>query len=96
MGSTGVLSFGTVNNKGENIDSSANRRLMLQRMLLTEKPSISQVSGLNDIFQAANPVNDPSFTVANGKCFHSAPTENWDARARTYSYSIDWTYERTN
>ena len=96
MGSTGVLSFGTVNNKGENIDSSVNRRLMLQRMLLTEKPSISQVSGLNDIFQAANPVNDPSFTVANGKCFHSAPTENWDARARTYSYSIDWTYERTN
>jgi hypothetical protein len=96
MGTTGVLSFGTVNNKGENIDSSATRRLMLQRMLLTEKPSISQVSGLNDIFQAANPVNDPSFTVANGKCFHSAPTENWDARARTYSYSIEWTFERTN
>jgi len=96
MGSTGVLSFGTVNNKGENIDSSGTRRLLLQRMLLSEKPSISQTAALNDIFQAANPVNDPTFTVANGKCFHSAPTENWDARARTYSYSIDWTFERTN
>ena len=38
--------------------------------------------------------NDPSFSVRNGKCFHSAPNESWDAIARTYSYSIEWTYER--
>jgi hypothetical protein len=96
MGTTGVLSFGSVNNKGENIDTSGTRRSILQRMLLTEKPSILRTSSLNDIFQAANPVNDPNFTVANGKCFHSAPNESWDARTRSYSYSIEWTFERTS
>lgn len=66
----------------------------LQNLFLTQKPSIQNQAELNLIYQAANPVNDPYFTVAPGKCFHSAPTESWDARTRTYSYSIEWTYER--
>ena len=68
----------------------------IQQWLINDKPSnITVASGdLETIFQAANPVNDPNFTVRGGKCFHSAPTENWDSNARTYSYSIEWTYER--
>ena len=68
----------------------------IQKWFLTDKPSnISIPSGnLNTIFQAANPVNDPNFTVRGGKCFHSAPNESWDAYSKTYSYSIEWTYER--
>ena len=68
----------------------------IQKWFLTDKPSnISIPSGdLNTIFQAANPVNDPNFTVRGGKCFHSAPSESWDAYSKTYSYSIEWTYER--
>lgn len=96
MAQTGNPSFGSVNGKGEITSDSATKRNILQRMFLSEKPSMLQTSGLNDIFQAANPVNDPNFTVANGKCFHSAPTENWDARTRNYSYNIEWTYERTS
>jgi len=68
----------------------------IQKWLLTDKPSrLNMSSGdLAMIYAAANPVNDPSFSVRNGKCFHSAPNESWDAIARTYSYSIEWTYER--
>lgn len=93
MAQTGDPSNYGVNNFGE-IPLSTNRRFLLQRILLNEKPSISQTAALNDIFQAANPVNDPYFSVAEGKCFHSAPTENWDPRTRNYSYNIEWTYER--
>ena len=65
-------------------------------MFINDKPSnISISSGnLNTIFEAINPVNDPNFTVRNGKCFHSAPSETWDANSRSYSYSIEWVYER--
>ena len=66
-----------------------------QSLLISQKPSITNTSEFNLIYQAANPVNDPNFTVVNGKCFHSAPTEDWDARTRSYSYNIEWTYERT-
>lgn len=93
MAQTGSPAFGVVNNFG-NIINSSDRRIALQRMFFNEKPSISQTAALNDIFQSANPVNDPTFIVANGKCFHSAPTETWDPRTRNYSYSIEWTYER--
>lgn len=67
---------------------------ILSSLLLGRKPSITNTPELNYIYQAANPVNDPYFQVANGKCFHSAPTESWDARTRNYSYNIEWTYER--
>ena len=68
----------------------------IQKLFINDKPSnISIPSGdLNAIFEAINPINDPNFTVRNGKCFHSAPTENWDATSRSYSYSIEWVYER--
>ena len=67
----------------------------VQNLIINQKPSITNTAEFNLIYQAANPVNDPNFTVVNGKCFHSAPTENWDPRTRSYSYNIEWTYERT-
>jgi hypothetical protein len=71
-------------------------RADIQQWLLNDKPSrLNMSSGdLAVIFQAANPVNDPSFNVRTGKCFHSAPSESWDPYSRSYSYSIEWTYER--
>jgi len=68
----------------------------IQKWLITDKPSkLSPSSGdLAVIFKAANPVEDPTMTVRNGKCFHSVPAESWDAFSRTYTYSIEWTYER--
>lgn len=68
----------------------------IQYSLLKRKPSITNTAAFNAIFQAANPVNDPetNWQVPYGKCYHSAPTENWDARTGNYSYSIEWTYER--
>ncbi len=68
----------------------------IQKWLITDNPTNNPISSgdLDKIFQAVNPVNDPNFTVRNGKCFHSAPVGNWDAYGRTYSYSIEWTYER--
>ena len=82
-----------VNNSGT-LDSSLIQST-IQSLFITQKPSITNTSEFNLIYQAANPVNDPNFTVVNGKCFHSAPTEDWDARTRSYSYNIEWTYERT-
>ena len=68
----------------------------IQQWLINDKPSNIAISSgdLETIFQAINPVNDPNFTVRNGKCFHSVPSESWDAVSRAYSYSIEWTYER--
>lgn len=71
-----------------------NIRAFVQKMFILDKPSILHKGYFEEIYQAANPVNDPTFNVAGGKCFHSAPTETWDARTRTYSYNIEWTYER--
>ncbi len=71
-------------------------RSQLQTMLINSKPSNIEMSSgdLSAVFEAVNPVNDPNFTVRGGKCFHSAPTENWDSYSKTYTYSIEWTYER--
>lgn len=71
-------------------------RLQLQNLFINSKPSnLTMSSGdLTAIFEAVNPVNDPNFSVRSGKCFHTAPTENWDSYSRTYSYNIEWTYER--
>jgi hypothetical protein len=71
-----------------------NIRGHLQGIFISEKPSVLHQPYFNEIYQAANPVNDSTFTIANGKCFHSAPTESWDARTRNYTYNIEWTYER--
>jgi hypothetical protein len=74
--------------------SSGLAQSTIQSLFITQKPSITNTAEFNLIYQAANPVNDPNFSVVNGKCFHSAPTEDWDARTRSYSYSVEWTYER--
>jgi hypothetical protein len=83
---------------GGSIDPSGhiigNHNNILQSLMLDQKPSISNSFELNYIYQAANPVNDPYFIVVGGKCFHSAPTESWDAKTRNYTYNIEWTYER--
>jgi hypothetical protein len=70
----------------------------VQQWLIGNKPSnIGVCSGdLTMIFEAANPVNDSTITIRNGKCFHSAPNETWDPYSKSYSYSIEWTYEREN
>lgn len=67
---------------------------LMKAYLVNTKPSITNTTELNYIFQAANPVNDDNFQVANGKCYHSAPTETWDPKTGNYSYNIEWTYER--
>jgi hypothetical protein len=70
--------------------------LQLQNLFINSKPSnLNMASGdLSAIFEALNPVNDPNFNVRGGKCFHSAPSETWDSYSKTYSYNIEWTYER--
>jgi hypothetical protein len=68
--------------------------LLMKNYLINKKPSITNVTDLNYIFQAANPVNDDNFNVKSGKCYHSAPTETWDPKTGNYSYNIEWTYER--
>ena len=68
----------------------------IQNWLMSNKPSISAASSgdLAVIYAAANPINDPNFNVRGGKCYHSAPTESWDPNSRSYSYNVEWTYER--
>lgn len=78
------------------IANHVHKRQFLQDKLLKSKPSITNRDDLASIFWAVNPVNDPTFEVVDGKCFHSAPTESWDPRTRNYSYNIEWTYERKN
>lgn len=73
---------------------TSNQQSVLQNLYITQKPSISNSDELNYIYQAANPVNDPNMTIVDGKCFHSAPNESWDARTRNYTYTVEWTYER--
>lgn len=81
-----------VNNSGTLISGSS--QSIVQGWLISQKPSITNSGEFNTIYQAANPVNDPNFSVLNGKCYHSAPQESWDARTRQYTYNIEWTYTR--
>lgn len=83
-----------INSTGVMQGDTAEKISYFQDMFLDKKPSITNANEFNIIYQAANPVNDPHFNVANGKCYHSAPTETWDARTRNYTYNIEWTYER--
>lgn len=68
---------------------------IVKTWLTGQKPSITNATEFNYIYQAANPINDPNFTVVGGKCFHSAPTESWDRRTGNYTYNIEWTYNRS-
>lgn len=92
---TGIYSYfdkeGTINNTGY---LTSNQVVFLKKHLLDYKPSITNVDELNYIFQAANPYNDDNFNIAEGKCYHSPPTETWDPKTGNYSYNIEWTYER--
>jgi len=67
--------------------------------LYSKKPSITNQSNFQKIFDAANPANETSGLnysnpVIAARCFHSAPTESWNPRTGQYTYSIEWTYER--
>jgi len=64
-----------------------------------QKPSILYASDFQKIYDAANPANEVGGGYANpvipSKVFHSAPNESWNPKTGQYSYSIEWTYERT-
>jgi len=71
------------------------------RNWLQQKPSVASSAEFQKIFDAANPANetDPSVyanPVIATKVFHSAPQESWNPKTGAYTYSIQWTYERTN
>jgi hypothetical protein len=59
----------------------------------TNKPSVTNTVNFAKIFAAANPANEAG--VVSGRVFHSAPQESWNPKTGAYSYSIEWTYERT-
>ena len=69
------------------------------RNWLQQKPSVSSSAQFQKIFDAANPANEVGSSYANPviptKVFHSAPQESWNPKTGAYSYSIQWTYERT-
>lgn len=58
-----------------------------------QKPSITQTSYFQGIFDSINPANEAG--VIASKCFYSAPQESWNPKTGTYSYNIEWTYERS-
>ena len=60
----------------------------------TNKPSVTNTSDFQKIFDAVNPANEVG--VVTGRVFHSAPTESWNPKTGQYSYSIEWTFERTS
>ena len=69
--------------------------------LYNKKPSITNTANFAKIFDAANPANETSANgfanpVIGGRCFHSAPTEAWNPKTGQYTYSVEWTFERTS
>jgi hypothetical protein len=79
--------------------TNADTNNSLNWWLYSQKPSVTNQSDFQKIFDAANPANEilsNGFTneVINGRCFHSAPTESWNPRTGQYSYSVEWTFER--
>jgi len=63
------------------------------RYWFSQKPSITQTSYFQGIFDAINPANEVG--VVASKCFYSAPQESWNPKTGNYSYNIEWTYERS-
>lgn len=59
---------------------------------VTKKPSLTQQSAFRMIYDAANPANDSG--VIRTKVFHSAPVENWNPTTGSFSYNIEWVYNR--
>ena len=107
MGKTGIpawltpgsASFMNVDVSGVFNGSDTDVKNSIRNLLFDSRPSAPGPSkdALTLIYDAVNPANETVyFTVVSGKCYHSAPTESWDARTRTYTYSVEWTYERTS
>lgn len=69
--------------------------------LYSKKPSVTNSSNFQKIFDAANPANE---TAANGfsnpvvanRTFYGPPNESWNPNTGQYTYSIEWTFERSN
>ena len=85
--------------KGVDTPTGASANDGITWWLYNKKPSITNTADFAKIFDAANPANETSANgfanpVINGRCFHSAPTESWNARTGQYSYSVEWTFER--
>ena len=59
----------------------------------TNKPSVLYSSDFQKIYDATNPANEAG--VIGNRVFYSAPQESWNPRTGSYSYSIEWTFERT-
>ena len=80
--------------------TNANTNDSIMWWLHMKKPSVLYNSDFQKIYDAANPANE---TAANGftnpviptRVFHGPPQENWNPRTGTYTYSIEWTFERT-
>jgi hypothetical protein len=58
-----------------------------------QKPSITKQAYFQTIYDAINPANDSD--VISSKVFYSAPQESWNPKLGTYSYSIEWAFEKT-
>jgi hypothetical protein len=66
----------------------------LYNWFISQKPSVTQQSAFNMIYEAANPANDSG--VVRTKVFHDAPQETWNPYTGNFSYTVSWTYERIN
>lgn len=62
------------------------------RAWFSQKPSLTQTSYFQGIFDAVNPANESG--VIPTKVFHKEPQESFNPKAGVYTYSIEWTYER--
>jgi hypothetical protein len=65
----------------------------VRNWLITQKPSISHSGDFQVIYDAANPANEAG--VIPTKVFYDAPQESWNPKSGSYSYSINWSYERS-
>lgn len=64
----------------------------IRNWLISQKPSVVNTVAFSAIYSAVN----PSETGAvSGKVFYQAPTESWNPRTGSYSYSVTWVYEKS-
>ena len=59
----------------------------------TNKPSVLYTADFTKIYDAVNPANEAG--VVSGRVFHGPPQESWNPKTGSYSYSIEWTFERS-
>jgi hypothetical protein len=63
------------------------------RNWFAQKPSLTQTSYFQGIYDALNPANESG--VITSKVFHKEPQENFNVKTGVYTYNIEWTYERS-